>query len=60
MKKLFFIVVLIVAIINFLYTFGYQGESMSQVEFVSRTLGSQFLGSFSAVQIQNANKESTP
>jgi hypothetical protein len=58
MKKLLFILVLIVAIINFLYTFGYQGEPMSQVEFLSRTLGSLFLGSFSVVQIQKANKDS--
>ncbi|MDA8626419.1 hypothetical protein N9L21_02790 [Flavobacteriaceae bacterium] len=40
MKKLILILVIITASLNFLYTFGYQGEPMSQLEFLSRTLGS--------------------
>ena len=44
MKKLFFIVVLITSIANFLYTFGYQGEPMIQFEFLFRTLVSIFFG----------------
>ena len=38
MKKLILILVIIIASLNFLYTFGYQGEPMSQLEFLSRTL----------------------
>ena len=40
MKKLILILVIIIASLNFIYTFGYQGEPMSQLEFLSRTLGS--------------------
>ena len=40
MKKLILILVIIVATLNLLYTFGYQGEPMSQFEFLTRTLGS--------------------
>ena len=40
MKKLLLILVIILASLNFLYTSGYQGEPMSQLEFLSRTLGS--------------------
>ena len=40
MKKLFLILVIIIASLNFLYTFGYQGEPMSQFEFLTRILGS--------------------
>jgi hypothetical protein len=40
MKKILLILVIIIASLNFLYTFGYQGEPMSQLEFLSRTLGS--------------------
>jgi hypothetical protein len=40
MKKTLLILVIIIASLNFLYTFGYQGEPMSQLEFLSRTLGS--------------------
>ena len=40
MKKLILILVIIITSLNFLYTFGYQGEPMSQLEFLSRTLGS--------------------
>ena len=44
MKKLFFIVVLIISIANFFYTLGYQGEPMIQFEFLFRTLVSIFFG----------------
>ena len=40
MKKLIMILIIIVATLNLLYTFGYQGEPMSQLEFLTRTLGS--------------------
>ena len=40
MKKILLILVIIIASLNFLYTFGYQGEPMTQLEFLSRTLGS--------------------
>ena len=40
MKKLILILVIIIASLNLLYTFGYQGEPMSQLEFLTRTLGS--------------------
>jgi hypothetical protein len=41
MKKLILILVIIIASLNLLYTFGYQGEPMmSQFEFLTRTLGS--------------------
>jgi len=51
MKKLFFIVVLIMSIANFMYTFGYQGEPMIQFEFLFRTLVSVFFGGISIVQL---------
>ena len=38
MKKLILILVIIVATLNLLYTFGYQGEPMSQFEFLTRAL----------------------
>ena len=46
MKKLHIIAILliIIAVLNFLYTFGYQGEPMSQIEFLSRAFGSLGLG----------------
>ncbi len=44
MKKILPILLIIIAILNFLYTFGYQGEPMSQIEFLSRTFGSLGLG----------------
>ena len=34
------ILIIIIAVLNLLYTFGYQGEPMSQFEFLTRTLGS--------------------
>jgi hypothetical protein len=49
MRKLLIILVLIVSIVNFLYTFGYQGEPMSKVEFLSRTFASVFFGTSSVV-----------
>jgi len=60
MKKLLFVLVLIVSIINFLYTFGYQGEPMSQVEFLSRILGSMFFGVISVSQIIKMTKKTKP
>ena len=44
MKKLILILVIIIASLNFLYTFGYQGEPMSQLEFLTRTFGSLAFG----------------
>ena len=46
MKKSHIIAILliIIAVLNFLYTFGYQGEPMTQVEFLSLTFGSLGLG----------------
>ena len=44
MKKLILILVIIIAVLNFFYTFGYQGKPMSQLEFLSRTLGSLAFG----------------
>ena len=49
MRKLIFILILIIAILNFLYTFGYQGEPMSQLEFLSRMLGSLTFGLVSII-----------
>jgi len=43
MKKLILIFAIIIASLNLLYTFGYQGEPMSQLEFLSRTLGSMII-----------------
>jgi len=51
MKKLLLIILIIIASLNFLYTFGYQGEPMSQLEFLSRTLGSIIILVFSIVQL---------
>jgi len=51
MKKLLLIIVIIIASLNFLYTFGYQGEPMSQLEFLSRTLGSIIILVFSIIQL---------
>jgi len=51
MKKLLLILVIIIASLNFLYTFGYQGEPMSQLEFLSRSLGSIIVLVFSLRQL---------
>jgi LEA14-like dessication related protein len=51
MKKLILIFVIIIASLNFLYTFGYQGEPMSQLEFLSRTLGSIIVLIISLIQL---------
>ena len=40
MKKIFLILLIIISVINLLYTFGYQGEPMSQLEFLGRSYGS--------------------
>lgn len=37
------IVLIVIATLNLLYTFGYQGEPMSQIEFLSRTFVSLVL-----------------
>ena len=55
MKKLLLIILIIIASLNFLYTFGYQGEPMSQLEFLSRTLGSIIILVFSIVQLNESN-----
>jgi len=60
MRKLLIILVLIVSIVNFLYTFGYQGEPMSKVEFLSRTFGSVFFGTSSVVLLLKKKKPSEP
>ena len=47
MKKLkitTLILLMVLAMLNLLYTFGYQGETMTQVEFLSRVFGSIGLG----------------
>ena len=49
MKKTFLILIIIVSIINFLYTFGYQGEPMSQLEFLGRSYASLILGVISLI-----------
>ena len=51
MKKIILIFVIIIASLNFLYTFGYQGEPMSQLEFLSRTLGSIIILIISLIQL---------
>ena len=52
MKKLILVVVLIIAILNYLYTFGYQGEPMSQLEFLNRTFGSLAFGLVSVLLLK--------
>ena len=37
------ILLIVIATLNLLYTFGFQGEPMSQIEFLSRTFGSLVL-----------------
>jgi hypothetical protein len=49
MKKIFLIIIIIVSIINFLYTFGYQGEPMSQLEFLGRSYASLIFGVISLI-----------
>ena len=49
MKKIFLILIIIVSIINFLYTFGYQGEPMSQLEFLGRSYASLIFGGISLI-----------
>jgi len=60
MKKIILILVIIIATLNFLYTFGYQGEPMSQLEFLSRTLGSIFFGSLSVVLLLKSKNNPKP
>jgi len=52
MKKLILVIVLIIAILNFLYTFGYQGEPMSQLEFLTRIFGSLAFGLVSVLLLK--------
>ena len=56
MKKIILILVIIIATLNFLYTFGYQGEPMSQLEFLSRTLGSIIVLVISLRQLMERNQ----
>ncbi|MDC0909821.1 hypothetical protein N8298_05505 [Flavobacteriaceae bacterium] len=56
MKKIILILVIIIATLNFLYTFGYQGEPMSQLEFLSRTLGSIIVLVISLRQLMKRNQ----
>jgi len=60
MRKLLFILVIVASTINFLYTFGYQGEPMSQLEFLSRTFGSIFFGTLSVVLLLKRKKPIKP
>ena len=60
MRKLLFILVIVASTINFLYTFGYQGDPMSKVEFLSRTFGSVFFGTSSVVLLLKKKKPSKP
>ena len=53
MKNLLFIILIIASFINLLYTFGYQGEPMNQIEFLSRTLGSIIIGTVLFIKLMN-------
>jgi len=52
--------VIVASTINFLYTFGYQGEPMSQLEFLSRTFGSILFGTLSVVILLKRKKPIKP
>ena len=56
MKKLILIIVIAICILNFIYTFGYQGPPMTQFEFLIRTLGSIVVGTVSFVYYQKLTK----
>tara|TARA_Y100000022_G_scaffold92958_1_gene80295 strand:+ start:1079 stop:1249 length:171 start_codon:yes stop_codon:yes gene_type:complete len=56
MKKLLLILIIAICILNFLYTFGYQGPPMSQFEFLGRTFGSITIGITSFIYYQKLNK----
>ncbi len=56
MKKLILVSLIVIAILNFLYTFGYQGEPMSQIEFLSRTFGSLVLAAFAIILLNKKTK----
>jgi len=56
MKKLILIIVIAICILNFIYTFGYQGPPMTQFEFLTRTLGSIAVGTVSFVYYQKLTK----
>ena len=55
MNKLILVSLIVIAILNFLYTFGYQGEPMSQIEFLSRTFGSLVLAAFAIILLNKKN-----
>ena len=56
MKKALLILIIVVCVLNFLYTFGYQGPPMSQFEFLSRTLGSITIGILTFIYLQKQPK----
>ena len=49
MKNTFLILIIIVSVINFLYTFGHQGKPMSQLEFLGRSYASIIFGVISLI-----------
>ena len=49
MRKLILLLLIVIATLNFVYTFGYQGEPMSQFEFLFRTYGSLVLAAFAII-----------
>ena len=57
MNKLILVSLIVIAILNFLYTFGYQGEPMSQIEFLSRTFGSLVLAAFAIILLNKKNEK---
>ena len=56
MKKALLILIIVVCVLNFLYTFGYQGPPMSQFEFLARTLGSITIGIIAFIHFQKQLK----
>lgn len=56
MKKAILILIITICILNFFYTFGYQGPPMSQFEFLARTLGSMTIGITSIIYYQKLTK----
>ena len=57
MKKIFLILIIIVSIINFLYTFGHQGKPMSQLEFLGRSYASLIFGVISLIILLRKKNE---
>jgi len=56
MKKVILILIISICVLNFLYTFGYQGPPMSQFEFLARILGSIIIGISSMLYYEKLNK----